>query len=187
MQKEIRIITQEAKETRTGAHSIPGRMAHEQEGSQHLQSAWDEGVSPTPGLPSGRGTDQGRNTEQMVSTDHYQRGLGSVNEVSLDSNCKLVLSVFLISWVMPPALKSSSKLLFSSVFAFPKRPEVRIPENMAAHRQLECPGQVQSGWWLSEEDKQEEPFCQDLWPLGHLHFASAKYRCLTEISNCILR
>lgn len=88
---------------------------------------------------------------------------------------------------MPPALKSSSKLLFSSVFAFPKRSEVRIPENMAAHRQLECPGQVQSGWWLSEEDKQEEPFCQDLWPLGHLHFASAKYRCLTEISNCILR
>lgn len=97
MQKEIWNVTQEAKETKTGAHSIPGTMAHEQEGSQNLQTAWDEGVSPTPGLPSGRGTDQGRDTEQMVSIDHYQRGLERVTEISLDSNCKLVLSVFVIS------------------------------------------------------------------------------------------
>lgn len=89
MQKEIRIITQEAKETKTGAHSIPGRKAHrtyrlhEMKECHQLQDCH-----------------QGRNTEQMVSIDHYhhyQRGLGSVTEISLDSNCKLVLSVFVIS------------------------------------------------------------------------------------------
>lgn len=86
MQKEIRIITQEAKETKTGVHSIPGRKAHrtyrlhEMKECHQLQDCH-----------------QGRDTEQMVSIDHYQRGLGSVTEISLDSNCKLVLFVFVIS------------------------------------------------------------------------------------------
>lgn len=115
---------------------------------------------------------QDKDTEQKVFINHYQRGLENMIQTSLDPNCTACVCDQL-SELWSLLCKAVLSCCYSAVcLLFPEGPKLESPETQLLISNQTAWGNFSQEGGLVRVGKQEKVLCQELWPLGHLHFAS---------------